>query len=262
MSFQGQKKCWTCGKFKSLKLIERREHVQKFVCFSIVWEQLICPTTAREGHVLSPSVEGDTTDFSTATTDEGYCIDCIRCYKGSSNKHHSRKFPNGADQAEKPILKASYTSHVWFAIFNLFCREVVGVSTSASWPQIVPISSGILRLTRCQDWSSADSCFNPWELSNFDNSDIREKLMLADQIAKMQELTHRYPLMWISPKSGLQYRRDSSGSRTKLLQQESFFRFQGVRKKDATWVMKSKTCWDMSDLLPATRHSNNINRRW
>ena len=50
-----------------MKVIERREQVQRFrLCFNCL-RPGPCRRTAKAGHAVYPAVEGDTTEFCTAT---------------------------------------------------------------------------------------------------------------------------------------------------------------------------------------------------
>ena len=68
----GQHLNWTCEKFKSLKVNERPEHVQKFrLCFNCLrpghMSKLMTAKAGHAGHAVYSAVEGDTTGFCTTT---------------------------------------------------------------------------------------------------------------------------------------------------------------------------------------------------
>ena len=66
------------------KLMIDKSMSRNYECVSIVREQVICRSTAKEGNLVYPTVEGDTAYFCTANSSEGDYKYCIRCYNGTS----------------------------------------------------------------------------------------------------------------------------------------------------------------------------------
>ena len=82
----GQHPIWTCEKFKSMKVNERREHVQKFrLCFNCL-KPVHMSKDCRSRTCSVPSCgRRHNRLFAQRTTEEGDCKECLRCYNCSSN---------------------------------------------------------------------------------------------------------------------------------------------------------------------------------
>ena len=81
----GQHPIWTCEKFKSLKVNERREHVQKFRLFQFFETRSHVEGLQKQDLQRTQLWKAAQQAFAQRTTEEGNYKECLRCYNGSSN---------------------------------------------------------------------------------------------------------------------------------------------------------------------------------
>ena len=250
----GQHPIWTCEKFKSLKVNERREHVQKFrLCFNCLkpghmskdCRSRTCsvPSCGRRHNRLLHSklpkkettrnVSDATTAVATNITQGGLPVVRIKL----TNRDLSLNVLAMCDSGSS----ISFVDKSVVSKLHLQGRKaslsVAGIHGSQDVKtEIVPIAV------------SAHEKSRPLTTVQFY---VHEKLKLGDQIVELQELKDRYPHLRNLPDQSY-----NLNDVQVILGQDCYdihhpFEFKKSEDKTAPWAVKSKIGWALNGPLPA-----------
>ena len=250
----GQHPIWTCEKFKSLKVNERREHVQKFrLCFNCLkpghmskdCRSRTCsvPSCGRRHNRLLHSelpkkettrnVSDATTAVATNITQGGLPVVRIKL----TNRDLSLNVLAMCDSGSS----ISFVDKSVVSKLHLQGRKaslsVAGIHGSQDVKtEIVPIAV------------SAHEKSRPLTTVQFY---VHEKQKLGDQIVELQELKDRYPHLRNLPDQSY-----NLNDVQVILGQDCYdihhpFEFKKSEDKTAPWAVKSKIGWALSGPLPA-----------
>ena len=250
----GQHPIWTCEKFKSMKVNERREHIQKLpLCFNCLkpghmskdCRSRICsvPNCGRRHNRLlhsdlpktetTKSVSDATTAVATNITQGGLPVVRIKL----TNRDLSLNVIAMCDSG----YSISFVDKSVVSKLELQGRKaslsVAGIHGSQDVKtEIVPIAV------------SAHEKSRPLKTVQFY---VHEKLKLGDQIVELQELKDRYPHLRNLPNHSY-----NLNDVQVILGQDCYdihhpFEFKKSDDKAAPWAVKSKIGWALSGPLPA-----------
>ena len=248
----GKHRIWTCEKFKSLKVNERREHVQKFrLCFDCL----------QPGH-MSEDCKSRTCSVPSCGRRHNRLLHSDLPKKETTKKvsDATTAVATNITQGGLPVVRNKLTNRDLSLIVLAMCDsgslisfvdkslvsqlQLQGRKTSLSvagihgsqdvMTEIVPIAV------------SAHEKSRPLTTVHFY---VHEKLKLGDQIVELQELKDRYPHLKNMPSQSY-----NLNDVQVILGQDCYnihhpFEFKKSEDKAAPWAVKSKIGWALSGPL-------------
>ena len=250
----GQHPIWTCEKFKSMKVNERREHVQKFrLCFNCLkpvhmskdFKSRTCSVRScgrRHNRLLhshlpkketTKNVSDATTAVATNITQGGLPVVRIKLTNGDLSLNVLAMCDSGSSIS---FVDKSVVSELQLQ-GRKASLSVAGIHGSQDVKtEIVPIAVSACEKSR------------PLTTVQFY---VHEKLKLGDQIVELQELKDRYPHLMNLPDQIY-----NLNDVQVILGQDCYdihhpFEFKKSEDKAAPWAVKSKIGWALCGALPA-----------
>ena len=250
----GQHPIWTCEKLKSMKVNERREHVQKFrLCFNCLkpghmskdCRSRTCsvPHCGRRHNRLlhselpkketAKNVSDATTAVATNMTQGGLPVVLIKLTNRNLSLNLLAMCDSGSPISfvDKSVVSKLQLQGRKAALSEAGIHGSQDVKT-----EIVPIAV------------SAHEMSQPLTTVQFY---VHEKLKLGDQIVELQELKDRYPHLRNLPDQSY-----NLNDVQMILRQDCYdihypFEFKKSEEKAAPWAVKSKIGWALCGPLPA-----------